>query len=169
MDTYFAENITIDTPQDILVRDFSLTIELTPASELTDEEYASAIRPGDSFELPEIRWDYDSYRLREEAKPALSLVADFLRNRPGIEVELRSHCDARGSDRYNEKLSERRAESAARYLVELGVPQNQVLPVGVGEEELRNECGNGVPCSEAKHQENRRTEFLVVRTEDREN
>ena len=169
MDTYFAENITIETPGDILVRDFSLTIELTPASELTDEEYASAIRPGDSFELPEIRWDYDSYRLREEAKPALSLVADFLRNRPGIEVELRSHCDARGSDRYNEKLSERRAESAARYLVELGVPQNQVLPVGVGEEELRNECGNGVPCSEAKHQENRRTEFLVVRTEDREN
>lgn len=169
MDTYFAENISMSTPADPLVRDMEVVIELTPSSELTDEEYASAIRPGDSFELPEIRWDYDSYRLREEAKPSLSLVAEFLRNRPGIEVELRSHCDARGSDRYNERLSERRAESAARYLLDLGVPTNQVIPVGVGEAELRNECGNGVPCSEAKHQENRRTEFLVVRTPDREN
>lgn len=169
MDTYFAENISMTTPADPLIRDMEVVIELTPSSELTDEEYASAIRPGDSFELPEIRWDYDSYRLREEAKPSLSLVAEFLRNRPGIEVELRSHCDARGSDRYNQRLSERRAESAARYLLDLGVPTNQVIPVGVGEAELRNECGNGVPCSEAKHQENRRTEFLVVRTPDREN
>lgn len=169
MDTYFAENITIDTPHDALIRDLEVLIELTPTSELSSEEYASAIRAGDSFELPEIRWDYDSYRLRDEAKPALSLVAEFLRNRPGIEVELRSHCDARGSDRYNQRLSERRAESAAQYLVDLGVSENQVLPVGVGEGELRNECGNGIPCSEAKHQENRRTEFLVVRTPDREN
>ena len=119
--------------------------------------------------MPEIRWDYDSYRLREEAKPALSLVAEFLQNRPGIEVELRSHCDARGTDSYNQKLSERRANSAARYLLDLGVDANQVHPVGVGEEELRNECSNGVPCSEAKHQENRRTEFLIVRTANSEN
>jgi outer membrane protein OmpA-like peptidoglycan-associated protein/tetratricopeptide (TPR) repeat protein len=168
MDTYFAENITLDTPEDPLVREMEVTIELTPTSELTNDEYASAIREGDSFELPEIRWDYDSYRLREEAKPALSLVADFLKSRPGIEVELRSHCDARGSDRYNQRLSERRAASAARYLVDIGVSESQVLPVGVGEGELRNECSNGVPCSEAKHQENRRTEFLVVRTPDPE-
>ena len=93
-------------------------------------------------------------------------MAEFLQNRPGIEVELRSHCDARGSDRYNQKLSERRAESAARYLTDLGVPAKQVHPVGVGEGELLNECRNGVPCSEAKHQENRRTEFLIVRTAD---
>lgn len=169
MDNYFAENITVETPSDPLVRDLAVRIELTPTSELADDEYASAIRAGDSFELPEIRWDYDSYRLREEAKPALSLVADFLKNRPGIEVELRSHCDARGSDRYNQRLSERRAQSAARYLMDLGVPKNQVFPVGVGEAELRNECSNGVPCSEAKHQENRRTEFLVVRTPEKEN
>ena len=169
METYFAENITLDTPEDPLVREMQVTIELTPTSELATDEYASAIRAGDSFELPEIRWDYDSYRLREEAKPALSLVADFLKSRPGIEVELRSHCDARGSDRYNQRLSERRAASAARYLVDLGVPEAQVLPVGVGEGELRNECSNGTPCSEAKHQENRRTEFLVVRTPDQEN
>ena len=169
MDTYFARNLEIRTPADPLVREMQVDIALVPTSELQDEDYASSIEPGDRFELPEIRWDYDSYRLREEAKPALSLVAEFLQNRPGIEVELRSHCDARGSDSYNQKLSERRAISAARYLLDLGVPQNQVHPVGVGEEELRNECTNGVPCSEAKHQENRRTEFLVIRTPDTEN
>lgn len=169
MDTYFARNLEIRTPADPLVREMQVDIALVPTSELQDEDYASSIEPGDRFELPEIRWDYDSYRLREEAKPALSLVAEFLQNRPGIEVELRSHCDARGSDSYNQKLSERRANSAARYLLDLGVPQNQVHPVGVGEKELRNECTNGVPCSEAKHQENRRTEFLVIRTPDTEN
>ena len=169
MDTYFAENVIIETPSDPLVRELEVRIELTPTSELADDAFVSSIRAGDRFELPEIRWDYDSYRLREEAKPALSLVAEFLQNRPGIEVELRSHCDARGSDAYNQRLSEQRANSAAQYLLDLGVPQSQVFPVGVGEGELRNECSNGVPCSEAKHQENRRTEFLVVRTPNAEN
>jgi outer membrane protein OmpA-like peptidoglycan-associated protein len=169
MDTYFARNLGITTPADPLVREMRLEIALVPTSELQDDEYASSIREGDRFELPEIRWDYDSYVLRDEAKPALALVAEFLQNRPGIEVELRSHCDARGSDRYNQKLSERRANSAGRYLMNLGVPSDQVHPVGVGEGELRNECGNGVPCSEAKHQENRRTEFLIVRTPDTDN
>ena len=169
MDTYFAENVTIETPSDPLVREMEVRIELTPTSELADDAFVSSIRAGDRFELPEIRWDYDSYRLREEAKPALSLVAEFLQNRPGIEVELRSHCDARGSDAYNQRLSEQRANSAAQYLLDLGVPESQVFPVGVGEGELRNECSNGVPCSEAKHQENRRTEFLVIRTPNAEN
>ena len=164
MDTYFARNIEIETPSDPLVSDLRLEIALVPISELNSDDYASSIQEGDRFELPEIRWDYDSYVLRDEAKPSLALVAEFLQNRPEIEVELRSHCDARGSDRYNQKLSERRAESAARYLMDLGVSAMQVHPVGVGEGELINECRNGVPCSEAKHQENRRTEFLIVRT-----
>lgn len=169
MDTYFARNLTIETPADPLVRDMSIEIALVPTSTLRDDEYASSIREGDRFELPEIRWDYDSYRLRQEAKPALALVAEFLQNRPGIEVELRSHCDSRGRDAYNQKLSENRAGSAAQYLLDLGVPPDQLHPVGVGEAELLNECSNGVPCSEAKHQENRRTEFLIVRTPETKN
>lgn len=169
MDTYFARNLTIETPVDPLVRDMSIEIALVPTSTLRDDEYASSIREGDRFELPEIRWDYDSYRLRQEAKPALALVAEFLQNRPGIEVELRSHCDSRGRDAYNQKLSENRAGSAAQYLLDLGVPPDQLHPVGVGEAELLNECSNGVPCSEAKHQENRRTEFLIVRTPETKN
>lgn len=169
MDTYFARNLTIETPADPLVRDMSIEIALVPTSTLRDDEYASSIREGDRFELPEIRWDYDSYRLRQEAKPALALVAEFLQNRPGIEVELRSHCDSRGRDAYNQKLSENRAGSAAQYLLDLGVPPEQLHPVGVGEAELLNECSNGVPCSEAKHQENRRTEFLIVRTPETKN
>ena len=169
MDTYFARNLTIETPTDPLVRDMSIEIALVPTSTLRDDEYASSIREGDRFELPEIRWDYDSYRLRREAKPALALVAEFLQNRPGIEVELRSHCDSRGRDAYNQKLSENRAGSAAQYLLDLGVPPDQLHPVGVGEAELLNECSNGVPCSEAKHQENRRTEFLIVRTPETKN
>jgi outer membrane protein OmpA-like peptidoglycan-associated protein len=169
MDTYFARNLSIETPVDPLVRDMSIEIALVPTSTLRDDEYASSIREGDRFELPEIRWDYDSYRLRQEAKPALALVAEFLQNRPGIEVELRSHCDSRGRDAYNQKLSENRAGSAAQYLLDLGVSPDQLHPVGVGEAELLNECSNGVPCSEAKHQENRRTEFLIVRTPETKN
>ena len=64
MDTYFARSLTVETPSDPLVRDLQIQLALVPLSELKNDDYASSIREGDRFELPEIRWDYDSYRLR---------------------------------------------------------------------------------------------------------
>ena len=169
MDTYFARNLEITTPADPLVRELRLEIALVPTSELKDDDYASSIREGDRFELPEIRWDYDSYVLRGRPSQPSPLWLNSCRTGPASRSNSVPTAMRGVRTATTRKLSERRANSAARYLMDLGVPSDQVHPVGVGEGEFRNECGNGVPCSEAKHQENRRTEFLIIRTPDTDN
>ena len=52
MDTHFAENVTIETPSDPLVRDMEVRIELTPTSELADDAFVSSIRAGDRSSCP---------------------------------------------------------------------------------------------------------------------
>ena len=165
MDLFFSNEQTLLTPADPVTREMDMVIDLMPVDDLTMSQYVSQLSAGDVFQLPEINWDYDSYSLRESSMPTLEIVAEFLVNNPLIVVELQSHCDSRGQNAYNQKLSDRRARSAARYLTDRGVSSNQVVPIGKGETQLKNECANGVPCSEAKHEQNRRTEFVIVEVE----
>ena len=86
-----------------------------------------------------------------------------LKDNPAVKVELGSHTDVRGSDAYNMSLSDNRAESAVRYLVDrCGVSKNNITWKGYGETELVNSCANGVNCSESEHQMNRRTELKIT-------
>ena len=79
-----------------------------------------------------------------------------------IAIELGSHTDSRGDDEYNLLLSQRRAESAIRYLVLNGINSARVTAKGYGETMLLNECTDDVECTDAEHQINRRTEFKVT-------
>ncbi|MFN7830715.1 MAG: DUF1573 domain-containing protein, partial [Bacteroidota bacterium] len=81
---------------------------------------------------------------------------------PEMKIELSSHTDARGNDAYNEDLSQRRAESAKRWLVSKGIKDDRIVAKGYGEKVLLNKCANGVECTEEEHQENRRTEFKII-------
>ena len=76
-------------------------------------------------------------------------------------VEIGSHTDSRGSAESNMRLSERRAKSVVVYLMSKGISQDRLIAVGYGETKLLNDCADGADCSEAAHQENRRTEFKV--------
>lgn len=76
-------------------------------------------------------------------------------------VEIGSHTDSRGSAESNQSLSERRAKSVVDYLILKGISQDRLIAVGYGETKLLNDCADGASCSEALHQENRRTEFKV--------
>ena len=62
----------------------------------------------------------------------------------------------------NEALSQRRADACVAYLISKGVPKDKILSKGYGEYKLRNKCADGVACSSAEHQENRRIEFVVA-------
>jgi spermidine/putrescine transport system substrate-binding protein len=84
------------------------------------------------------------------------------RDNPDLRFELRSHTDCRGSYEYNDDLSAKRAKAATDYLVKKGVPRSIIVSKGYGERELLNECKDGVFCDEKKHEENRRTEFIVT-------
>ena len=85
-----------------------------------------------------------------------------MQENPEVKVELASHTDCRGSNRYNQKLSEKRAQSAVDYIVSKGVSPDRITAKGYGEERLVNQCKNGVACTKAEHRLNRRTEFTVT-------
>jgi outer membrane protein OmpA-like peptidoglycan-associated protein len=79
-----------------------------------------------------------------------------------IKIELSSHTDSRASNKYNQELSTRRAKSSKAYLVEQGIDEQRTIAVGYGELKLVNECSDNVECTESQHQDNRRTEVLIL-------
>jgi outer membrane protein OmpA-like peptidoglycan-associated protein/tetratricopeptide (TPR) repeat protein len=109
-----------------------------------------------------ILYDYNSASIRPDALPELEKLLQTLQQNPTIVIEVGAHTDARGSDQYNQELSQRRAESVVNWLVREGIDPNRLVAKGYGEELLLNACWEGVNCSEADHQKNRRTEFRVI-------
>jgi len=112
--------------------------------------------------IPNIYYDYDKATLRPESKLVLDSILIFFKENPDLTVELGSHTDSRGSDEYNNKLSQARAQSAVDYLVEKGIPRDRLVAKGYGKTMLLNNCTTGAPCSEEEHQKNRRTTFRIV-------
>ncbi len=87
----------------------------------------------------------------------------LMRDKPGIRIEIMSHTDSRGNDKYNQSLSQQRAQSVVNYLVKKGISRSRLVARGYGETRLVNRCANGVKCSDAEHRANRRTEFRILR------
>lgn len=119
------------------------------------------IKKGDKFKLENIFYDYNKSTLRPESTASLDKLADFIKENK-LKIELSSHTDARGSDTYNQKLSQARAQSCVDYLIKKGVPKTSIVAKGYGETQLLNRCKNGVTCSEEEHQANRRTEIKIL-------
>ena len=134
-----------------------------------------------------IFYEFDSAELTPESTPALDSLVVLLEENPNITIELASHCDYRGADAYNERLSQRRAESVVNYLIAHGIATDRLTPKGYGEyrpkivtrkiAELNPFLAEGDTLTEAfilriedeEKQEicnalNRRTEFKVLRT-----
>jgi outer membrane protein OmpA-like peptidoglycan-associated protein len=86
-----------------------------------------------------------------------------MNDNPSIVIELGSHTDSRGSATSNQSLSQKRAQSAVDYIVKKGgIASSRISAKGYGESALKNQCADGVTCSETEHQQNRRTEIRVV-------
>ena len=114
------------------------------------------------IEISNIYYDLDKATLRPESYPALDSLLSIFKQNPDITVEIGSHTDSRGSDAYNLKLSQARAQSVVDYLIEKGIEKDRLIAKGYGETKLLNNCGNDVKCTEEEHQKNRRTTFRVV-------
>lgn len=114
------------------------------------------------FPLKNIHFDLDKYFIRTDAKPELNKLVQFLKDYPTVKIELSSHTDCRASHEYNQTLSQNRVNASADYLVSQGIDRSRIVAVGYGETRLLNECADGVNCTEAQHQINRRTEFKVI-------
>ncbi|MGA9212872.1 carboxypeptidase regulatory-like domain-containing protein, partial [Kaistella sp.] len=116
----------------------------------------------DSIILKNILYDFNKFFIREDAKPELDRLVQFMKDNPEVIVELSSYCDSRGSDAYNLKLSQRRAESAVEYIISRDISRSRLIAKGYGDTHLLNKCAKGVPCTEAEHQVNRRTQMKVI-------
>lgn len=136
--------------------------------------------------IDNIFYDFDKYSLRKESETALDELVKLLEQNPNVTIELSAHCDYKGSDAYNKKLSQRRAETVVRYLIEKGIKTDRLTPVGYGKQkpktirkkltEKYNWLKEGDVLTEdfikkldkekqeICNQLNRRTEFIVLRT-----
>ncbi len=145
----------------------------------TDIEFSTAgMEPGELFYyfqlypldagtrigLNNIYFDYDKHDIRPDAVRVLDRMVETLAKYPDINIKLEAHTDSRGTDEYNQRLSERRAKATLDYLVRKGIDKSRIEAVGLGETQLVNECADGVDCSEEKHQENRRTVFEIKKS-----
>ena len=137
--------------------------------------------------IDNIFYDFDKATLRPESTEALDKLIALLNENPNVTIELSAHTDYRGSAAYNERLSQRRAESVVNYLIEHGIAQDRLSPMGYGKmkpktikrkltetydwlkegDVLTEEFIKALDDEEKQeicNQLNRRTEFIVLRT-----
>jgi outer membrane protein OmpA-like peptidoglycan-associated protein len=108
--------------------------------------------------LNNIYYDLDKADIRKDAAEELDNLVKLLQDNPTLKIELSSHTDVRGSDDYNLKLSQRRAESAVNYIISKGIATERLIAKGYGETKLIIKDAQ----TEEEHQVNRRTEFKVL-------
>lgn len=114
------------------------------------------------FEMPPIYFDYDKWNIREDSKKILEQLALKLVKYQTVKIKISAHTDSRGTEAYNQLLSERRAESTRNYLALIGfVNARRIAYKGYGESQLLITCENKI-CTEEEHQTNRRSEFEIV-------
>ncbi|HCQ29073.1 MAG TPA: hypothetical protein DIU39_02230, partial [Flavobacteriales bacterium] len=125
------------------------------------------IEVGQTIVLKNIFYDYNKATLRKESINELDRLVKLLKDNPTIKIELSAHTDSRGSDAYNQKLSQARAQSVVDYLIEHGISKDRLVAKGMGESQPIYDDAYiaKLPTKEEKewaHQQNRRTEFKII-------
>ena len=115
-----------------------------------------------TFSIKQIYFDLDKSFIRKDAALELEKILDVMKQYPTMTIDIRSHTDCRATAEYNEKLSDRRAKSSVAWLIKNGIAANRLTGKGYGESLLVNQCSDGVSCTEAEHQLNRRSEFIIT-------
>ncbi len=113
--------------------------------------------------LEPIYFDFDKSTIKAVSYPILDQVVKVMTDRPNMRVRVEGHTDSKGSDAYNQKLSQRRSEAVVKYLIGKGIDPSRLEAVGFGESRPiapnQDESGKDNPTGRAK---NRRTEFHVI-------
>ncbi|NSL87634.1 OmpA family protein [Chitinophaga sp. Mgbs1] len=115
------------------------------------------------YTVPDIYFHLDSYQIREDALPTLQRLSFLLRQDSTLTLIIRSYTDSRASTRYNNRLSAQRSAAVAGWLEQAGIAGSRLRREYFGETRLKNNCADQVPCPESLHQQNRRTEFSIVK------
>ncbi len=120
------------------------------------------VKRDEPIRLNSIYYDFDKADILPDAEKDLQFLVNLMNQYPDMKIELSSHTDAQGRDDYNERLSQRRADSAKTWMVAKGIVAERIVAVGSGEKVILNRCKNGVECPDEEHRFNRRTEFKII-------
>ncbi|MBS9463886.1 OmpA family protein [Flagellimonas sp. 389] len=112
--------------------------------------------------LGSVYFKLNSSYLTKNDKMLLDKLVEILENTPTLIVQIGAHTDSRGTNEYNQWLSERRAKRTVDYVISKGIPEERIKSGAFGESKLVNECDDATPCSEEKHSHNRRSEITIV-------
>lgn len=140
--------------------------ETTKPAEKIKEEQMAKVESKDivskaeevSGMFQDIHFDFDKYDIREDAKPILKALADYLVKNNNHKVLIEGHCDERGTNEYNLALGDKRARAAKDYLISLGVPSARIDTISYGEEKPL--------CTEHNEDcwaKNRRAHFIIIK------
>ncbi|EAZ81570.1 putative OmpA family protein [Algoriphagus machipongonensis] len=156
--------------------DFGIKISKPGYFSITDEDISTKGFEGDTlkreyklipipYQLPVyvdiVYYDLDKYQIREDAKPVLDKLGELMNRYEFLDLLVGSHTDSRASDEYNITLSNNRAEAVTEYMAQYNIPAERIRLEWFGEQQLVNDCGDGVPCPETDHQLNRRSELVL--------
>ena len=158
-------------PEDYFVESDTFTYVVTDGqyydtAEVTLIRLVSGVDIAKIIEINPIYFDLNKSNIRDDAATELLKIVNVMNEYPSMVVELGSHTDCRASQTYNRNLSDRRAKSSASFIKERITNPERIYGKGYGESKLKNKCecegSKIVPCSEEQHQENRRTEFIII-------
>ena len=105
-----------------------------------------------------VYFDFDKSTIRQDQVSRIQANADFIKKKAGMQIRIEGNCDPRGTNEYNMALGERRALSAKKYLVNLGVPAADLSTISYGEEKILVQGDD-----EAAYAQNRRDDFVIVK------
>lgn len=126
----------------------------------------TAIKKGAVIILENIYYDFNKSHIRSGEAEELDQLLDLMLKYPSMQIEMTAYTDTRGSKKYNSKLSLKRVESSVQYLVSRGINFNRITASGLGENDVRNHCKDGVKCSDEEHEYNRRTEVRITKVDE---
>jgi OOP family OmpA-OmpF porin len=112
--------------------------------------------PAEPDKLEAVYFDFDKYLIKPDGREAIKRNAEWLQKNPAKKVVVEGNCDERGTNEYNMALGQRRADAAAKYLMDLGIAKDRVSTVSYGEE--KPVCKD---ANEACWSKNRRGDFVV--------
>lgn len=112
-------------------------------------------------DIPKIYFGYNSTAISGESAEVLSVIITTLKNDSNLKLEVSSYADAKGSEEYNLKLSQRRTDAIIKYLTRKGISRSRLTGNAYGESNLVNECDDESDCPDELMRLNRRAEFRI--------
>jgi peptidoglycan-associated lipoprotein len=114
------------------------------------------------YDIKDIYYDYNKWNIRADAAVQLDKLVTLLENNPTFKIELGSHTDCRGSEEYNQKLSENRAKAVVKYCTLRDIDPKRLTFKGYGESVPKSSCACET-CTEEEWQKDRRTVFKLIK------